>query len=120
VGDDALSGSAFERYRGEVEALERSKGRKRGLLLDRVALDPDLRVATAARSPAPRTVRSRIDTGGDDLRERAAPAAGRRRARRPGREDKRLGPNVSDPSGESGYGHASGWSSSHPPGASSA
>lgn len=62
-----MSGGVFERSRGEVDALQRGKLGKGYLLLDRVALAPDPRVATPTRSPAPRTDRSRIDTGGDDF-----------------------------------------------------
>ena len=62
-----MSEGLFERSRGEVDALTRSKLGKGYRLLDRVALEPDPRVATPIRSPAPRTDRSRIDTGGDDF-----------------------------------------------------
>ncbi len=67
MGDPTLTGGLVERSRREVDAPTRSKRRKGYLLLDRVALDPDPRVATPTRSPAPRTDRSTIDTGGDDF-----------------------------------------------------
>ena len=68
----AAEGTRAERFPGEAELIARSKLRKGYVLLDRVPIDPDGRIAGPAtarlrRAQCPPIDFSRLDTGSDDF-----------------------------------------------------